>query len=262
MGSTLFQLSRFQVAITVLLAIVPFISATPSPPLKELRDPAVQERDSLPSGWSSLGCYTDSPEKRTLTAGGYPNPTGMSVEQCISICQYVRNTVYAGVENGVDCYCGNVLTSGAATAPASDCNTPCAGNSTETCGGSNSLNLYWNGHPPPPQPTIVQNVDNEWGVEACFNDSTTARTLSAQVSVQGGPYNNTVRNCLGACKAEYYLYAGLELAQQCWCGNSTMNYAVGIDPKNCDLACSGNSSEICGGADALVLYFYYVNDPS
>ncbi len=40
-----------------------FISATPSPsqPSRRglhFRDPVVQQRDALPQGWSSLGCYT------------------------------------------------------------------------------------------------------------------------------------------------------------------------------------------------------------
>jgi hypothetical protein len=38
------------------------------------------------------------------------------------------------------------------------------------------------------------------------------------------------------------------------CGNST-NGGKAIDPSNCIMACSGDSTENCGGPDALVLYY-------
>jgi len=268
MHSTLFLLSFFQVAITVLLAIVPFISATPSPSSKELhfRGPAVQQRDVLPPGWFPLGCYTDSPAQRTLTSRGYTDSTGMTVEQCTQTCQTQGSHIYAGLEKGTDCYCGNVLTPGAVAAPVSACSSKCVGDSGETCGGSDSLSLYWTGKTPPPQPTFVQNALNlHWGMQACFNDSTTERTLSVQVSVQGGQDNNTVENCVSACQAAGYSsegssYAGVEAGNQCWCGNTLNKYAAAIDQKRCLLACSGDSSENCGGPDALVLYVYANGD--
>ncbi len=63
--------------------------------------------------------------------------------------------------------CGNVFTVGANSAPAEDCSSKCVGNASETCGGSNRLNLYWSGATPPPQPTFVQNV-RQWSYEGCF----------------------------------------------------------------------------------------------
>ena len=63
--------------------------------------------------------------------------------------------------------CGNVLTVGAKSAPPEDCTSKCVGNASEICGGSNRLNLYWTGAPPPPQPTFVQNVDT-WNHVGCF----------------------------------------------------------------------------------------------
>jgi len=263
MHSTLFLLSCFQVAITVLLANVPFISATPSPSSKELhfRDPAIQQRGAVPSGWFLLGCWSDNPAQHTLTSRGYTDASNMTVENCISLCQNQGGFIYAGVEKGTDCYCGNVMTPGAVLVLASNCGLDCVGDSSETCGGTDYLSVYWNGQTPPPQPTLVKHVNLHWGIEACFNDSTTARTLSVQVSVQGGKYNNTVENCVSACQAAGYTsYAGVEAADECWCGKSLNNYAAAIDPKNCLLACSGNSSEICGGPDALVLYVYNNRD--
>jgi hypothetical protein len=109
------------------------------------------------------------------------------------------------------------------------------------------------------------------------SDSNDARTLTEQVSVQGGEYNNTVESCTSACNAAGYVKAGVEFANQCCtpftsslnelpfsnqtfaaqgCGDSINNGGSLIDNKNCMLACSGDSIENCGGPNALVLYNY------
>jgi len=264
MHSTLILLSYFQVTVTVFLAILPSTSATLSPSRtyhspKEFnfRDATVQQRGELPSGWSSSGCYTTNSSAPTLTSGGYTDSTGMTVEFCVQICHNLDH-IFAGVENGTDCYCGNVLTHGAALAANSDCSTNCVGDSSEKCGGSSGyLNLYWNGQPPPPQPTLVYSVSDakSWEVAGCFNDSNNARALSVQVSVRGGQYNNTVDNCIDACIDRNYRAAGVEFAQECWCGNSIDNGAMAMSMSYCQLACSGDSTEYCGGANAFLLYY-------
>jgi hypothetical protein len=48
------------------------------------------------------------------------------------------------------------------------------------------------------------------------SDSNDARTLSAQVIIiDGGQYNNSAENCVNACGAAGFDYAGVEFATQC-----------------------------------------------
>ena len=49
--------------------------------------------------------------------------------------------IYAGLENGDGCYCGNSEDKFIPTDP-EECNAPCTGNSTEFCGGSWRLQVY------------------------------------------------------------------------------------------------------------------------
>ncbi|KAI9449320.1 WSC domain-containing protein [Lactarius psammicola] len=149
MHSTLFRLASFQLAVTVLLAVVPCVSATSSPRKGlHLRDPVAQKRGvSLPPGWSSLGCYTDDPVQRTLTTLAESGSEDMSVELCVNICNN-RGFSYAGPEFGVDCYCGHSMAIVAESAPSEDCNSTCAGDSSQICGGSARLSLYWSGNTP------------------------------------------------------------------------------------------------------------------
>ncbi|KAF8264549.1 hypothetical protein EI94DRAFT_463075 [Lactarius quietus] len=152
--------------------------------------------------------------------------------------------------------CGNVLTIGATRAPTSDCNITCVGDPNETCGGrKDRLDLYWNSVLQA-QPTIVQSV-NEWKYEGCYNDSNTARSLTVQAPV--GQYNTSVESCTEACQAEGYSLAGTEFAQQCFCDHSIQNGGRMIDAGFCVLACSGNTTEICGGASSLVVYSFTGN---
>ncbi|KAF4624077.1 hypothetical protein G7Y89_g14098 [Cudoniella acicularis] len=69
----------------------------------------------------------------------------MSVEVCAIDC---AGYTYFGLEEGVTCYCGNVIeASGVLTSP-SDCSFACTGNAEETCGGELSLEIYRYGFQP------------------------------------------------------------------------------------------------------------------
>ncbi|KAF8260922.1 WSC domain-containing protein [Lactarius quietus] len=244
MRSTLFSLSYLQVAVTVMLAIVPFISATPHPTREGLhfRDPAHQRSESPPSGWKVLGCYTDNPAQRMLTSGGYSDSTGMTVELCISLCKNEGINIFAGLEGGTDCYCGSIFTSDTAEVSNSHCSIDCVGNTEQNCGGSDYLTIYWNGEPHPRPPTIVPEVER-WQLEGCYNDSINARTLTVQVT-----------NCVASCALSGYRLAGMEVSLECWCGNIIMNNGTQIDESNCFMSCSGDNSEVCGGNNALIVY--------
>ncbi|KAF4813178.1 WSC domain-containing protein 2 [Colletotrichum siamense] len=70
----------------------------------------------------------------------------MTINKCLSACS---DKLYAGVEYGRECWCGNSLNYGgsggttmAANVSSSDCSFKCPGNSTQFCGAGVRLNLY------------------------------------------------------------------------------------------------------------------------
>lgn len=66
----------------------------------------------------------------------------------------------------------------------------------------------------------------------------------------------TVERCVDHCRTSGYTIAGLEYSQQCFCGNS-IPQGRSPDPKrmgNCDMPCTGDDSQICGGAGQISLY--------
>jgi glucan 1,3-beta-glucosidase len=155
------------------------------------------------------------------------------------------------------------------------CTTPCSGNAGEICGGTWRLGLYSyltcnSTSLDPPAPG--------WKFKGCFTDSVSARTLSVQASVPGAM---TVKLCQAACKRLGYVYAGVEYAVECCNSPSSLSLKIGGTLKKvtnsfpgcdnllqhgggpaldgssgCNMPCSGNSSEVCGGGNRLDLYSY------
>ncbi|KAF5021795.1 hypothetical protein F66182_6170 [Fusarium sp. NRRL 66182] len=89
--------------------------------------------------YTSIGCYTEATVGRALPHGrGVDSAT---VSDCVQACSD-DNFLYAGIEYGGECYCGDGFTDGSVPAALTDCGMLCNGNASEYCGGPNRLNVY------------------------------------------------------------------------------------------------------------------------
>jgi hypothetical protein len=82
-----------------------------------------------------LGCFKDQPNRDLV--GTMTNEPDMTSARCITICRS-QGYAYAGTQYYTYCFCGNSFGHNAA----SNCNTPCAGNSAEMCGGGWANSIY------------------------------------------------------------------------------------------------------------------------
>ena len=89
----------------------------------------------------------------------------------------------------------------------------------------------------------------------CFEDSHSPSALTYRSSQN--TQNMTVEKCVAECKGNGYRYAGLEYYGECYCG-ATVNGKQAAAPSQCSFACTGNSSQVCGGNDRISIY----QDPS
>ncbi|KAG8626755.1 hypothetical protein KVT40_005700 [Elsinoe batatas] len=112
--------------------------------ITRIAGPKFSFTDKLSAGWAYQGCAPDSTGTRTLT--GYSNVYNTdqgttSVDSCIAKCKGFQ---YMGLEYGKQCFCGNSLPSDRVPSSTTygQCNMPCAGNSTQLCGGGSQLSLY------------------------------------------------------------------------------------------------------------------------
>ncbi|KAF8525138.1 copper radical oxidase [Hysterangium stoloniferum] len=198
---------------------------------------------------SFLCRFSDPPGGRTLQGSSFADTVHMTQESCTTFCD-AGHWVFAGVEFGQECYCGNVTLNGGTNVTFSDCNMPCVGNPAETCGGPSRLDFFWNGKQPPPPPTTLQSF-GQWESLGCYSDDVNARTLSVPMGVSGPM---TVQLCLDACFTAGYHLGGVEFAVECYCDVSFKNGGAPVTDGRCNMICAGNSTEFCGGPSGLNMY--------
>ncbi|KAJ7915243.1 galactose oxidase [Mycena leptocephala] len=212
---------------------------------------------TLPGNWSSVGCYTDSAETRTLTGAATADLVNMTVENCIDFCDS-QQFIFAGVEFMVSFYCDDFIEPSGVSAPITECNLPCTGDPAESCGGANRLNIFWSGAEPPPVPTIPPFI-GEWQSLGCYSDNVDGqgRALVNAVNVVG---QVSLESCTLACFEAGMPFSGAEFADQCFCGPAIVNGGAPEPISDCNMACVGNISEFCGGPNRLTVYNYTGTD--
>ena len=113
-------------------------------PVTPISGPQVPFTDVSSLGWAYQGCAQDNVNSRILTGTNniYSSSQATTdVNTCIEAC---AGYTYAGLEYGKQCFCGNSIPSSAVPQAnqLGSCNMPCAGNSSQYCGGGSQLSLY------------------------------------------------------------------------------------------------------------------------
>lgn len=210
----------------------------------------------LPPGFEYKGCYVDSANGQRIMNNEQPADSSMTIQSCAYACARLGYEI-AGMEYASQCFCDSVVRQGAQ--PASDpstCNMGCAGDSSQICGGPNRVSIYSSQDPLVviPVPAPVQNVSG-WVYQGCLTDNGEGgRTFPWQLVNQTG---NSPAWCLGKCAEFGYMAAGMEYGQECYCGDIdgiTLNGATERPESECDTACPGNATAICGSGNRLTWY--------
>jgi hypothetical protein len=233
-----------------------------------------------PSGWKALGCYNDTVGDRTLSTEIYSIPgASMTVELCLAAC-LAQSFSLAGLEYAGECYCDNSLHNGGG--PAVDgnagCDMACNGNSAETCGGPNRLDMYsYTASGTGSTSTTSQSGSSSsstigttsttgttssaptatglpagWAYKGCWVDQAYGRILAVS---EPDDSTLTVASCVATCNGLGYSVAGMEYYTQCYCGNAIINQGtLAASQSDCNTACGGDSAEMCGGGDRMSIY--------
>jgi len=241
-------------ALTVVLSLIAFTVGWSVPPHKrQSSGPIVQS--SIPPTWVSIGCWSDSPNSRALHdfLGSIDN---LTEELCIQSCEESSEGPFslAGVEFGGECYCGNAIEGENDIIESTSCNMACIGDSNEICGGAGAINLFLNIADPSltAGPPSLVNGFGEWVFQSCTPDSVSERVLP-NLQSQLDHERLTIQVCLNTCQAAGFTVAGLEDAQECWCGNVDLPLPS-VDVSNCDQQCTDDANEFCGGSPFLQIY--------
>ncbi|KAH0528699.1 hypothetical protein TsFJ059_003525 [Trichoderma semiorbis] len=217
---------------------------------------ATTQPTGFPQGWQSYGCYVDGVNGRILNTQ-LPDDDDLTLESCVQSCASQGFTI-AGAEYSKQCFCGNnIVNGGAKAANQGDCNTPCAGDATENCGGGGRMSIISKGAPTVQQPPgPIQQVGN-WTYQGCYEDNVNQQRTFFWQNI----FANTMTpsQCLNQCAEFGYMAAGLEYGQECYCGdpeNIKTSGATKRPESECGVPCPGNASAICGGGSRLTTYFW------
>lgn len=63
----------------------------------------------------------------------------------------------------------------------------------------------------------------------------------------------TVESCVGFCSGKGFAWAGVEWAQECYCGSAVGKGGASVQT-GCDMLCKGSLYEYCGGSQRLNVY--------
>ena len=146
------------------------------------------------------GCYYDSSNPRALSGKATDNKD-MTVEKCAASCSQYQ---YFGLEYATECYCGNDLDATSTSQSLQDCNMPCGGNSSQSCGGPYRISLYNNSqYSAPKNPNITG-----YEYQGCYSEGLNTRAL---VGKSFNEADMTVESCATLCTGAPYF--GVEYSQ-------------------------------------------------
>ena len=94
--------------------------------------------------------------------------------------------------------------------------------------------------------------------QGCYNDNVGSRTLGG--SYYGDNTNMNASACIAFCQKKGTVYAGTEYSSECYCGNILAAAATLQSDSSCNMGCTANASEACGGPDMVTVY--YANTPA
>jgi hypothetical protein len=216
---------------------------------------------TAPGTYQYKGCVSDVTYNRTLGfVGSFPGSLeGMTIEPCQDACKNA-GYVYAGVEFGHECWCDNVMRGIGVLVADGECNMACSGNNSETCGGSNRINIYsfTPATPITAMPTAstssLPQSSQFFKSIGCYTDARSNRTLGFVGDYPGAYGNLTIEPCQWACRNAQYTFAGVEFGDECWCDNVMRGIGVRTVDSDCNMPCYGNALETCGGSDRINVY--------
>ena len=83
----------------------------------------------------------------------------------------------------------------------------------------------------------------------CFDDHT--RLLPKKINTDNP---NSPGICQAACKAEGFIFSGVQFGKECFCGNEDPPACLRRPEEECTMKCPGDENSICGGSFRMNIY--------
>ncbi|KAL5005852.1 hypothetical protein ScPMuIL_017010 [Solemya velum] len=242
-----------------------------------------------------LGCYVDSSD-RDLD-GDFINIDLNTPEFCINYC-LKQGFPYAAVQYTTECHCGESFGKHG-KAEETDCNLACSGDPKELCGGRWRQRVYSTAETDCGAPPELKNARVEFNSTKAGNNATYTCKIEIGVPISqdvmcqdDGTWSshqlnclrkadlllgcyvdssdrdldgdfinidlNTPEFCINYCLKQGFPYAAVQYTTECHCGESFGKHGK-AEETDCNLACSGDPKELCGGRWRQRVYSTEVN---
>lgn len=191
--------------------------------------------------YAPFGCYVDSPSNRLLTGKSLLDDPNLTAKDCAVFCD---GSDYFGTEYGQECFCSRAVDDPAGQGESVSCDLadlPCTGDVEEMCGGTLVISLY-----EVAQPVVI--TGPSYG--GCYTDDINNRVLSG-IFVRDD-LDMTPEVCATFCEGSPYF--GIEYSDECFCGVEGDDFAELGESSACNLRCSGDGRQTCGGPYAISVY--------
>ncbi|KAL5594741.1 hypothetical protein BROUX41_001655 [Berkeleyomyces rouxiae] len=102
--------------------------------------------------------------------------------------------------------------------------------------------------PATPSPHHRESVGG-YALVSCWTEGSGERSLSGSTTSND---DMTLEACMDYCDG--YNYWGTEYGRECYCGNSLASSSTSADLSECNMLCSGDSTQYCGSGNRIELY--------
>nr|XP_018898564.1 PREDICTED: uncharacterized protein LOC109031490 isoform X1 [Bemisia tabaci] len=201
-----------------------------------------------------VGCYKENSGKDFETLGRYFSDfrhdfDDMTPKRCFQLC-FRRGFKYAGVQFGRECYCTNKELDKHKKTADGACQMPCPGDETKKCGGVMRLSVYATGL------MAIESLPHGFHL-GCFKENS-----GKEFETKGRFFSDfrqdfdtlTPQLCMEVCFRAGFKLSGVQFKRECYCSDKALDLTKQTDEGTCDLPCSGNANQRCGGVLRLDVF--------
>ncbi|KAF7556581.1 hypothetical protein G7Z17_g1326 [Cylindrodendrum hubeiense] len=197
--------------------------------------------------YEHFGCYNTA--KSGVPGLSYSlteDKRGMTIEYCAKYCLVEQGQWLFGLE-GTVCRCGWQLDAGTEGRPEADCAAPCAGDSTQACGGEGLLNIFG-----------LYGRPLSYSYAGCYSRDP-GRTPWGVAPHSKEVWDLSARWCARKCTDKFEgskVIFSLDGGNRCTCALSSAEELLGAvtTEADCNIPCTGNPDGWCGGETAGNVY--------
>eukprot|EP00057_Strongylocentrotus_purpuratus_P025544 XP_011680018.1 PREDICTED: uncharacterized protein LOC105445761 [Strongylocentrotus purpuratus] len=136
-------------------------------------------------GEGYLGCFVDALADRVFPGERLVADPDLTISHCIEYCNsLLTNNVYAGVENGEECFCGEASNDYTrhGVGSISKCRDPCSGDPTDSCGGQGYIAVFRIFQSTPPPTTVADTRHTQTSTPSTFPSSSGQLDVNTEIA--------------------------------------------------------------------------------